>query len=157
MAYKCTNCTFIESSIKDLCRHLRENHSLYEGSQLKLKCCFSNCPLFFKTYSGFRRHIVKCKFNTEQNCTINSCNNSTETLPSDITHNIEKNSDAKYSIDNINVPNITIDDNSILMILLKTSMIVMSMIVCQFLYRIYILVVYLIHRLIKYCNVYHNL
>ncbi|KYM97806.1 hypothetical protein ALC62_11501, partial [Cyphomyrmex costatus] len=59
--------------------YLRIIHSFYEGSQLNLKCYFLNCPSIFKTYSGFKKHLAKCKLNIEQVCTDNS-NNSTEIL-----------------------------------------------------------------------------
>ncbi|KYN17969.1 hypothetical protein ALC57_09750, partial [Trachymyrmex cornetzi] len=68
MPYMCTNCIYVVNSIKELCQHLRIIHSFYEGSQLQLKC-FSNCPSIFKTYSGFRKHLAKCKLNLEKICT----------------------------------------------------------------------------------------
>lgn len=78
MPYICTHCTYNANSINELCRHLRINHSLYEGSQLNLQCCFLNCSSIFKTYSGFRKHLAKCKLNNEQVCTTDDSNNLTE-------------------------------------------------------------------------------
>lgn len=70
---------------------------------------FSKLSLF-KTYSGFRRHIIKRKLNTENIYTADSSNNFTEILPNDITHNIDKNLDENYTVNDINVPDITVDD-----------------------------------------------
>jgi len=90
MPYICRNYTYVANSINELCRHLRITHSLYEGSQLNLKCCFLNCPSIFKTYSGFRKHLAKCKLNIETVCTIDNSNNLTE-IPLNCNYNIEEN------------------------------------------------------------------
>lgn len=101
MAYICRLCTFIGSSINDLCRHLRISHSFYEGSQLKLQCSFPNCPSIFTTYSGFRKHLAKCKFNFETICTTKNPNNLTEIEPHVIAHD----ADEDLSITNTNTNN----------------------------------------------------
>jgi len=98
MHYKCTNCTYIGNSVNELCRHLRISHSFYEGSQLRLKCCFPPCPSLLKTFSGFRKHIAKCKLNIKKPCVVNQPNNSTEILPNSFIHDSDE--DSSVNIDN---------------------------------------------------------
>lgn len=58
MAFRCFQCHVEASSISMLVAHLRRQHKLDEGKNLKLTCC--NCSSVLHTYSGFRNHLSRC-------------------------------------------------------------------------------------------------
>lgn len=58
MVFTCYICSKKLSSVVDVTRHLRSDHVLFPHSSLKLKCCYKQCSLAFKTYSGLRRHMI---------------------------------------------------------------------------------------------------
>lgn len=70
--FTCYICKVTFAQENTLVKHLRLEHCLYEGAALTLGCCFPPCPLTFKTFSGFRRHIKRCSFrNHNQQANIN--------------------------------------------------------------------------------------
>jgi hypothetical protein len=56
---RCYICSESVLSVTAIVKHLRRNHVLFCGLELRLECCFPPCSLIFKTYSGFRKHLVK--------------------------------------------------------------------------------------------------
>jgi len=55
-----------------LCKHLRFYHGLYPGKTLRLKCGQPGCSLFFCTYSGFKKHLIRLHRDTVSTNTVNS-------------------------------------------------------------------------------------
>lgn len=51
-------------TINLIIKHLRSFHYLCDDPKLRLQCCCGSCPLFFKSYSGLRKHLLKHRYIT---------------------------------------------------------------------------------------------
>lgn len=84
MSLQCYLCEYKTSHIKYICQHLRNIHTLFEGSNLILKCCSGckDCPAIFRTYCGLTKHLKKCflqrkdEFSSNNNNQISDIENS---------------------------------------------------------------------------------
>lgn len=68
----CYICFRSFDGISKLIQHIRRCHFPIEYN-LSLKCCGDQCTSVFKSYSGYRRHLGKCKqLNNEAGCSTES-------------------------------------------------------------------------------------
>lgn len=63
--FHCSYCSLTFQDTKSFITHYRIIHSLFESSNLNLSCVGKGCPLVFKTFNGFKKHLKKCPLITE--------------------------------------------------------------------------------------------
>ena len=58
--FECFKCKKKVPNAIALFKHLRMIHALHETNDLILICNYKQCPKQYSTFSGFRKHILKC-------------------------------------------------------------------------------------------------
>lgn len=61
MVLKCFKCFEVFLDVQKLIKHVRLWHYPVENKNMQLKCCGNGCLSIFQTFSGYRKHLSKCK------------------------------------------------------------------------------------------------
>lgn len=62
MMFRCYICKTLLATTVKLIRHLKLVHGLYPGKKFELVCAQAGCSLQFKSYAGFRKHLIRFHF-----------------------------------------------------------------------------------------------